>query len=112
MGDEDPSSGSRDFPRVGIVCPPRIDVGGKPIVEARKLLEQRGFRAWTYCATAEEPPGPGALNSELDGTRLIVSVGGDGTLLWTAQHAPLPTIPLLPITPAPLAFPTHLQLGP
>ncbi len=72
MADEVPSSGSRDFPRVGIVCHPRIDVGGKPIVEARKLLEQRGFRVWTYCATAEEPPAPGALNSDLDGTRLIV----------------------------------------
>src|SRR2546427_759706 len=70
---------------VGIVCHPRIDIGGPPVMEARRRLEARGFRVWTYCATAEERPG--ALAGDLNGTRLIVSVGGDGTLLWTAQQA-------------------------
>src|SRR5436305_1896605 len=70
---------------VGIVCHPRIDIGGPPVMEARRRLEQRGYRVWTYCATAEERPG--ALVDTLDGTRLIVSIGGDGTLLWTAQQA-------------------------
>src|SRR5437762_2577873 len=69
---------------VGIVCHPRIDIGGAPVMEARRRLEKGGFRVWTYCATAEERPG--ALEGELNGTRLIVSIGGDGTLLWTAQQ--------------------------
>src|SRR5437762_2776610 len=63
---------------VGIVCHPRIDIGGTPVMEARRRLEQRGYRVWTYCATAEERPG--ALVDTLDGTRLIVSIGGDATL--------------------------------
>jgi NAD+ kinase len=94
---------------VGIVCHPRINIGGPPVLEARARLEQRGFRVWTYCATAEERPG--ALNEELDGTRLIVSIGGDGTLLWTAQQAAVARIPVLGINAGRLGFLTQVQLG-
>jgi len=94
---------------VGIVCHPRIDIGGPPVLEARRRLEQRGFRVWTYCATAEERPG--ALVDALDGTRLIVSIGGDGTLLWTAQQAAAAHIPVLGINAGRLGFLTQVQLG-
>ena len=94
---------------VGIVCHPRIDIGGQPVIEARRRLEQRGYRVWTYCATAEERAG--ALVGELDGTRLLVSVGGDGTLLWTAQQAAAAHIPVLGINAGRLGFLTQVQLG-
>jgi len=94
---------------VGIVCHPRIDIGGPPVMEARRRLEQRGYRVWTYCATAEERPG--ALVDTLDGTRLIVSIGGDGTLLWTAQQAAAAHIPVLGINAGRLGFLTQVQLG-
>src|SRR5947199_8577588 len=94
---------------VGIVCHPRIDIGGPPVMEARRRLEQRGFRVWTYCATAEERPG--ALVDTLDVTRLIVSIGGDGTLLWTAQQAAAAHIPVLGINAGRLGFLTQVQLG-
>jgi NAD+ kinase len=94
---------------VGIVCHPRIDIGGEPVMEARRRLEEGGFRVWTYCATAEERPG--ALEGELDGTRLIVSIGGDGTLLWTAQQAAAARIPVLGINAGRLGFLTQVQLG-
>src|ERR1700686_4065637 len=94
---------------VGIVCHPRMDMGGAPVMEARRRLEAGGFRVWTYCATAEERPG--ALEGELDGTRLIVSIGGDGTLLWTAQQAAVAHIPVLGINAARLGFLTQVQLG-
>jgi NAD+ kinase len=94
---------------VGIVCHPRIDIGGAPVMEARRRLESGGFRVWTYCATAEERPG--ALEGELDGTRLIVSIGGDGTLLWTAQQAATAHIPVLGVNAGRLGFLTQVQLG-
>src|SRR3982074_3651492 len=94
---------------VGIVCHPRIDIGGAPVMEARRRLEEHGFRVWTYCATAEERPG--ALEGDLNGTRLIVSVGGDGTLLWTAQQAAAAHIPVLGINAGRLGFLTQVQLG-
>ncbi len=94
---------------VGIVCHPRIDIGGPPVMEARRRLEARGFRVWTYCATAEERPG--ALAGDLNGTRLIVSVGGDGTLLWTAQQAAVAHIPVLGVNAGRLGFLTQVQLG-
>src|SRR5438034_10083894 len=94
---------------VGIVCHPRIDIGGAPVMEARSRLEKGGFRVWTYCATAEERPG--ALEGVLNGTRLIVSIGGDGTLLWTAQQAAAAHIPVLGINAGRLGFLTQVQLG-
>src|ERR1700726_3467727 len=94
---------------VGIVCHPRIDIGGPPVMEARRRLEARGFRVWSYCATAEERPG--ALAGDLNGTRLIVSVGGDGTLLWTAQQAAGAHIPVLGINAGRLGFLTQVKLG-
>jgi NAD+ kinase len=95
--------------RVGIVCHPRINIGGPQVVEARRRLEQHGYQVWTYCATAEERPG--ALSGDLDGTRLIVSIGGDGTLLWTAQQAAVANIPVLGINAGRLGFLTQVQLG-
>lgn len=94
---------------VGIVCHPRIDIGQAPVVEARTRLERHGYQVWTYCSTAEERPG--ALDENLDGTRLIVSIGGDGTLLWTAEQAGAARIPVLGVNAGRLGFLTEVRLA-
>ena len=94
---------------VGIVCHPRIEIGEGPVVEARAHLERHGFKVWTYCSTAQESPG--ALDANLDGTRLIISIGGDGTLLWTAEQAATAGIPVLGVNAGRLGFLTEVRLA-
>lgn len=94
---------------VGIVCHPKIDIGQETVVEARTHLERHGFRVWTYCSTAEERPG--ALDANLEGTRLIVSIGGDGTLLWTAEQAAAASVPVLGVNAGRLGFLTEVGLA-
>jgi NAD+ kinase len=73
------------------------------------MLGQQGYRVWTYCATSEERPG--ALTEDLDGTKLIISFGGDGTMLWTAQQAAVAGVPILGVNAGRLGFLTQVQLG-
>ncbi|HVH65063.1 MAG TPA: NAD(+)/NADH kinase [Candidatus Acidoferrum sp.] len=94
---------------VGIVCHPQINIGGPPVTDARRRLEEHGYRVWTYCSNPNERPG--ALTPNLDGTRLIVSIGGDGTMLWTAEQAAIARIPVLGINAGRLGFLTQVQLG-
>lgn len=94
---------------VGIVCHPRIDIAQTAVVDAQARLEQHGYQVWTYCASAEERPG--ALTANLQGTQLIVSIGGDGTLLWTAEQAATAGIPVLGINAGRLGFLTEVRLA-
>lgn len=92
---------------VGFICHPRVDIGHARLREARARLEARGYRVWTHCAAEDEKPG--VLREELDGTRLLVSFGGDGTLLWTAQQAAAAHVPLLGVNAGRLGFLTEVQ---
>ncbi len=92
---------------VGFICHPRVDIGHVRLREARERLENRGYRVWTHCATPDEKPG--VLSGELDGTKLLVSFGGDGTLLWTAQEAAAAHVPLLGVNAGRLGFLTEVQ---
>jgi NAD+ kinase len=94
--------------QVGFICHPRINPADPRLMEARKVLEQSGYGVWTHCATPNEKPG--VLAGELNGTALLVSFGGDGTLLWTAQQAAQAHVPVLGVNAGRLGFLTQIEL--
>jgi NAD+ kinase len=84
---------------VGLVCNVRVE---RSLPLAHKIvawLESRGVRAW-WCATADI--------ADVDGSAdLLITLGGDGTILRVAQHAAPAGIPLLGINLGRVGFLTE-----
>ena len=86
---------------VGFVLHPQIDAELPVIREARTLLQDEGLRVWVHCARRDVED---ALPESLAQARLLISIGGDGTLLWTARQAAIHRVPVLGINNGRLGF--------
>ena len=86
---------------VGLVLHPQIDAELPVIREARTLLQDEGLRVWVHCARRDVED---ALPESLAQARLLISIGGDGTLLWTARQAAIHRVPVLGINNGRLGF--------
>ena len=87
---------------VGLVLHPQIDEQLPTIQQARARLEGEGMRVWIHRAHRKDALD--GLPENLAHTRLLISIGGDGTLLWTARQAAVHRIPVLGINNGRLGF--------
>lgn len=91
---------------VGILYHPGIDRDLPALVEARGLLLEAGLECW-------EAPREGSrrrLQGRLRRTRLLLTLGGDGTLLSGARLAAPAGVPLLGVNLGRLGFLTELEM--
>lgn len=92
--------------KVGILYHPQSE-SARPLAEVLMGdLKRRGVQSWLCSAWAEEE----AL-SQADGTGLLVSVGGDGTILRVAQVALACGAPITGVNTGNLGFMTELTMA-
>jgi len=91
--------------KVGILYHPMNDAARGMAEEVRAFLAARGISAWLCSAWEAEQAKP-----EVDGTDLILSIGGDGTILRAAQIAvgAKAPVPITGINLGKLGFMTEL----
>jgi len=91
--------------RIGILYNPLADGAAALAGEIKEFLSLRGITAWLGLAREEEK-----AKAQLAGTDLIISIGGDGTIL-RAFHVVVPSeVPILGVNLGRLGFMT--ELGP
>ena len=105
-------------PKKIILCPnPDRDTGMKATKSAIAILRDMGFQT-VVCSPFRDPKTDafGDLPSkpllpELKGADLVITLGGDGTILHLAKLAALHKIPMLGINMGGLGFLAELEVG-
>ncbi len=90
--------------RVGILYHPKITGAGSLAEELANILPPLGVSVWVCSAWEEE-----RARTQVEGTELILSIGGDGTILRAARAATPWSIPIVGINLGRLGFMTELR---
>ncbi len=89
---------------IGIFYHPLVEATKSKAKQLQDFLVSRGITAWLCSAWESE-----AARSQLDDTDLVLSVGGDGTILRSAQAVVPRMIPIIGINLGRLGFMTELS---
>ena len=89
---------------IGIFYHPLVEATKSKAKQLQDFLASRGITAWLCSAWESE-----AARSQLDDTELVLSVGGDGTILRSAQAVVPRMIPIIGINLGRLGFMTELS---
>ncbi|MBA7621084.1 NAD kinase [subsurface metagenome] len=89
---------------IGIFYHPLVEATKSKAKQLQDFLASRGITAWLCSAWESE-----AARSQLDDTDLVLSVGGDGTILRSAQAVVPRTIPIIGVNLGKLGFMTELS---
>lgn len=92
--------------RVGVLYHPMKKAAGKLAQELEGILSNRGVSAWRCSAWERE-----RIKAQVDDTDLVLSIGGDGTILRAAQAVAPSTTPITGINLGRLGFMTELTAG-
>ncbi|TES89080.1 MAG: NAD(+)/NADH kinase [Dehalococcoidia bacterium] len=90
---------------IGIFYHPLVEATKSKAKQLQDFLASRGITAWLCSAWESE-----AARSQLDDTDLVLSVGGDGTILRSAQAVVPRMIPIIGINLGKLGFMTELSV--
>ncbi len=90
--------------KVGILYHPMIEATRVKAKELLESLDSRGVSVWVCSAWEKEE-----ARSKLDGTDLILAIGGDGTILRTAQIVIPTKTPITGVNLGKLGFTTELS---
>lgn len=90
--------------RVGILYHPMIEAASRLAEELEKFLGTRGVSVWLCSAWEGEK-----AREQVDNTDLILSIGGDGTILRAAQAVVPRPVPITGINMGNLGFMTELK---
>ena len=90
--------------KIGVLYHPKVKATRAKTGEIRKFLDSRGISVW-LCSSWEGDE----ARAQLGGTDLVLSVGGDGTILRAAQVVAPGEIPITGINLGKLGFMTELS---
>jgi NAD+ kinase len=90
--------------RVGLVCQPKADRSGQLAQEVERHLHSVGVTSWRADVGDSE-----ALLRETPGSDLVVTLGGDGTIVAVAHQTAHLGVPILGVNLGRLGFLTELE---
>jgi len=92
--------------KIGILYHPKVEATRKKAGELEKFLEAKGLKVW-LCSAWEKEKAAALLN----GTDLLLTVGGDGTILRAVQAVVPGKTPITGINLGKLGFMTEFDAG-